>query len=52
METDNSHDAKNGESYEEEHVHKVYQEIAPHFSSTRYKVCVDNPVASSLLLFP
>lgn len=31
--------ASNSESYEEEHVHKVYQEIAPHFSSTRYKVC-------------
>ncbi|EZF54502.1 hypothetical protein H112_02726 [Trichophyton rubrum D6] len=29
--------ASNSESYEEEHVHKVYQEIAPHFSSTRYK---------------
>ncbi|KAM5452186.1 tRNA methyltransferase, has a role in tRNA modification [Microsporum audouinii] len=27
----------NSELYEEEHVHKVYQEIAPHFSSTRYK---------------
>ncbi|WEW61833.1 tRNA methyltransferase, has a role in tRNA modification [Emydomyces testavorans] len=26
-----------GESYEEEHVHRVYQEIATHFSSTRYK---------------
>ncbi|EEP78351.1 hypothetical protein UREG_03197 [Uncinocarpus reesii 1704] len=26
-----------GESYEEEHVHRVYQEIAHHFSSTRYK---------------
>ncbi|KAF3483565.1 tRNA (uracil-5-)-methyltransferase TRM9 [Arthroderma uncinatum] len=37
MEPDNGHDVKNGESYEEEHVHKVYQEIAPHFSSTRYK---------------
>ncbi|EFR03355.1 tRNA (uracil-5-)-methyltransferase TRM9 [Nannizzia gypsea CBS 118893] len=29
--------ASSNESYEEEHVHKVYQEIAPHFSSTRYK---------------
>lgn len=28
-----------GEDYEEEHVHSVYEEIAPHFSSTRYKVC-------------
>jgi hypothetical protein len=25
-------------AYEEEHVHMVYQQIAPHFSSTRYKV--------------
>lgn len=26
-------------SYEETHVHKVYEEIASHFSETRYKVC-------------
>ncbi|KAI5309844.1 tRNA methyltransferase, has a role in tRNA modification [Ascosphaera atra] len=26
-----------GESYEEEHVHQVYQQIADHFSQTRYK---------------
>ena len=25
-------------AYEEEHVHAVYQQIAAHFSSTRYKV--------------
>src|ERR1700728_2385874 len=25
------------EDYEEEHVHEVYQQIASHFSSTRYK---------------
>ena len=25
-------------AYEEEHVHDVYQQIASHFSSTRYKV--------------
>lgn len=25
-------------AYEEEHVHAVYQQIASHFSSTRYKV--------------
>jgi tRNA (uracil-5-)-methyltransferase TRM9 len=25
-------------AYEEEHVHSVYEEIATHFSSTRYKV--------------
>lgn len=29
---------KSHEKYEEEHVHAVYQEIAGHFSSTRYKV--------------
>jgi tRNA (uracil-5-)-methyltransferase TRM9 len=29
-----------GAEYEEEHVHTVYEEIASHFSSTRYKVCV------------
>ena len=26
------------ETYEEENVHRIYQEIAQHFSSTRYKV--------------
>lgn len=26
------------QSYEQDHVHTVYDEIAPHFSSTRYKV--------------
>jgi hypothetical protein len=31
----NEHDSR---AYEEEHVHRVYQQIAPHFSSTRYKV--------------
>lgn len=25
------------EAYEAEHVHEVYEQIAPHFSSTRYK---------------
>jgi hypothetical protein len=29
-----------GASYEAAHVHSVYEEIASHFSSTRYKVCV------------
>jgi hypothetical protein len=29
-----------GEAYEAEHVHAVYEEIAEHFSATRYKVCV------------
>jgi hypothetical protein len=28
-----------GEAYEEKHVHEVYQQIAQHFSSTRYKAC-------------
>jgi hypothetical protein len=28
----------NAEDYENEHVHGVYDEIASHFSSTRYKV--------------
>ena len=27
-----------GTAYEEEHVHTVYEQIASHFSSTRYKV--------------
>ena len=27
------------EVYEQRHVHDIYQEIASHFSSTRYKVC-------------
>lgn len=33
------------EAYEEKNVHEVYQQIAKHFSSTRYKVrpiCVAN----------
>jgi tRNA (uracil-5-)-methyltransferase TRM9 len=29
-----------GADYEAQHVHTVYEEIASHFSSTRYKVCV------------
>jgi len=29
---------ENSEAYEEEHVHQVYQQIAQHFSATRYKV--------------
>jgi hypothetical protein len=28
----------NSEQYETDHVHKIYDEIASHFSSTRYKV--------------
>lgn len=29
------------EQYEEQNVHEVYQHIADHFSSTRYKVRLD-----------
>lgn len=28
----------NSEDYEVEHVHRVYEHIAPHFSATRFKV--------------
>jgi hypothetical protein len=28
------------QTYETKHVHEVYDEIAPHFSSTRYKVSI------------
>ncbi|TVY31268.1 tRNA (carboxymethyluridine(34)-5-O)-methyltransferase, partial [Lachnellula occidentalis] len=34
------------ESYEEQHVHEVYEQIASHFSSTRYKPW---PIVSSFL---
>lgn len=27
-----------GPAYEDEHVHQVYEQIASHFSETRYKV--------------
>ena len=30
-------EAVRGANYEAEHVHTVYEQIAPHFSSTRYK---------------
>jgi tRNA (uracil-5-)-methyltransferase TRM9 len=33
-----THDLEKEEAYEEKHVHEVYQQIAQHFSSTRYKV--------------
>lgn len=33
-------DQKDQEAYEEQSVHEVYQQIAQHFSSTRYKVCL------------
>jgi hypothetical protein len=36
---------EHGEDYEEQHVHSVYEEIAPHFSSTRYKVWVCSLIA-------
>lgn len=32
------HEQDPDEAYEEKHVHQVYQQIAEHFSSTRYKV--------------
>lgn len=32
-----SADDARGEAYEAEHVHAVYEQIASHFSSTRYK---------------
>ena len=30
--------SKDDEVYEEQHVHQVYEQIAQHFSATRYKV--------------
>lgn len=33
--------AASGYEYEEQHVHRVYDQIAHHFSSTRYKVRVE-----------
>jgi tRNA (uracil-5-)-methyltransferase TRM9 len=38
---------QNGEAYEQENVHAVYQQIAQHFSATRYKVCVWNCLANA-----
>lgn len=35
-----TNDEKAQEAYEEQNVHEVYQQIAEHFSSTRYKVCM------------
>ncbi|KAF2432274.1 S-adenosyl-L-methionine-dependent methyltransferase [Tothia fuscella] len=37
MHDSSEHKQERGEAYEEEHVHTVYEEIASHFSSTRYK---------------
>lgn len=31
--------AGESERYERDHVHRVYDQIAAHFSATRYKVC-------------
>lgn len=31
-----------GEDFESTHVHEVYDQIASHFSSTRYKVCLSS----------
>jgi hypothetical protein len=36
------------EAYEEEHVHSVYEQIASHFSSTRYKVGIVHDASLSL----
>ena len=36
-EADSQHSSDKGERYEEENVHQVYERIAPHFSSTRFK---------------
>ena len=33
------------QKYEDEHVHAVYDQIAPHFSSTRYKVRLEGSLA-------
>jgi hypothetical protein len=43
---DSAGNLPDGEAYEEKNVHEVYQQIAEHFSSTRYKVC------STLYLLP
>ena len=34
-----SEDRDDRDAYEEKNVHEVYQQIAKHFSATRYKVC-------------
>lgn len=34
--------ANEADSYEEKNVHEVYQQIAQHFSSTRYKVSLSH----------
>ena len=42
MMTDNR---ERGEAYEAEYVHTVYEQIAYHFSSTRYKVCITHGIS-------
>lgn len=42
-------DPDRGPAYEHEHVHAVYEQIASHFSSTRYKVCTCMPPRSAHL---
>ncbi|KAH8820517.1 S-adenosyl-L-methionine-dependent methyltransferase [Xylogone sp. PMI_703] len=44
---ENSSSDVNPEAYEQQHVHSVYESIASHFSSTRYKPW---PIVSSFLL--
>ncbi|KAI4600522.1 tRNA methyltransferase, has a role in tRNA modification [Pestalotiopsis sp. 9143b] len=44
--TDTAAEDNNAESYEQEHVHSVYESIASHFSATRYKPW---PVIASFL---
>lgn len=41
-------------NYEEENVHAVYDEIASHFSSTRYKVSSNNttPLMATTTKYP
>lgn len=38
------------QAYEDQHVHAVYDQIASHFSSTRYKVGSDSPQMISINL--
>lgn len=46
--------AEDPQTYEDLHVHSVYDEIAPHFSSTRYKVSTlgYRPVYNIPISFP
>jgi tRNA (uracil-5-)-methyltransferase TRM9 len=38
------------EAYEQKNVHEVYQQIAQHFSATRYKVCLSDCMQQHLKL--